>query len=364
MARLNWLAQSILIAAATFLIAQSPSPQQSPNGTNNYYYSGNWYYGRPSPAETKGGKKTDLGNNRSDHDKRASQNAAVSANRLNATKSDQTQTARESDIAAPIAPPINVHVHIDNHDAVIAWATWVLAFVGVVQLFLLYYTYQANKRNAEASKEYASLAALSLKSNRPILLAKEAVLRFDTVELCDDCYSIGLIDVTLINYGAGPALVLNVTATCSLLELTVDQSSLDHKDHDLRICRRIEFKQGLIVNNAPFKITMNGDIEIERSRFDAFVIKEYKTLSAEERAVFRLCEETIDSFMESRPSEVTEGLVVYGNLTYTDVFGKDNYSTDFCLNLFLTEIGRDEADGLVRVASESSLGPKHHNNHT
>lgn len=160
----------LLVAAVLLLTAPSPSPKPSPGGTNNYYYSGNWYYGMPSgspsrssdqqpiPAEAKGGKTSNLDNNRPNQDKAPSESATASAKSLSATKPDQTQAARESNPAAPVTPRINVHVHVDSHDTVVAWATVALAAVGLLQVFLLIYTYKASKQNADAARDNATAA--------------------------------------------------------------------------------------------------------------------------------------------------------------------------------------------------------------
>jgi hypothetical protein len=102
----------ILLASALLLSAQSPNPQPSSR----------------RPAETKGGEISNLENNPAHHDKAQAESAAASANSLNATKPDQTQTAHDSKPTAPVAPIVNVH--IDNHDTVIAWATGVFGPCG------------------------------------------------------------------------------------------------------------------------------------------------------------------------------------------------------------------------------------------
>jgi hypothetical protein len=114
------------------------------------------------PADIQVDEIFNLGNHSSDHKEVRSEGVTTSANSPNPVESDRTQAAHESNPTRPAHLPVNVQVYVESHDTIIACAIWVLAFVGLIQLFLFGYTYQANERNAEATETSARIANAAL----------------------------------------------------------------------------------------------------------------------------------------------------------------------------------------------------------
>lgn len=160
------------------------------------------------PADIRVGEISNLGNHSSDHKEVRSEGATTSANSPNPVESDRTQAAHESNPTTPVHLPVTVQVYVESHDTIIACAIWVLAFVGLIQLFLFGYTYQANERNAEATETSARIANAALvAAARPRIIVRRV-----SVSRLEANYPVA-IQFIVANVGGSPAYIFDSNST-------------------------------------------------------------------------------------------------------------------------------------------------------
>jgi hypothetical protein len=166
----------ILVASALLLCALSPSPQPSPAPT-------------PRPTGTQSGEISALSNHETTTNQQTASPSAVVTEQGNAAR----YIHKETKYAGQPTPPIPPAIIINNRDLVVEVATGVLAFVGLLQVILLAYTYGTNKRNAQAASANAIAAEKQVKALQEALV--EARRTAEAAKKSADVAERALVDI-------------------------------------------------------------------------------------------------------------------------------------------------------------------------
>lgn len=232
-------------------------------------------------------------------------------------------------------------------NALLVFFTAVLAAVGVVQCFLIYYAYKAAQLSAEAAKQSAKVAELALKTGRPYLLPV-TILFGETSEVFDSGIqwpskpqqveiSVPAPTITFKNHGQTPAVIKSLVASfepANCFGWDVKQ----HGPHD-----RLEGEGLFNEINALSSFVANGEV---------FSLVVHTKLTKGW---------TITKEQFEKMFSMESALVAYGRAEYEDTFGNSTrYSTDFCwLVQFELEVTNPGTIKLVWVG-----GPDDHNRYT
>jgi hypothetical protein len=202
-------------------------------------------------------------------------------------------------------------------NALLVFFTAVLAGVGVIQCFLLYYTYRVTNLSAEAAKQSANVAGLALKTGRPYLLPIRIYFG-DTAEVFeseikwppeDQSVEISLpaLTITFKNHGQTPAVIRSLVASFEPSDC-FDYNVHRHESHE-----RLKGEGLFNETNSQNSFIPNGQ---------TLTVVVYTKLTKGWTI-------TQEQFEKMRSLEWT--LVAYGRAEYEDIFtNPSRYTTDFC----------------------------------
>jgi hypothetical protein len=232
-------------------------------------------------------------------------------------------------------------------NALLIFFTAVLAGVGVIQCFLLYYTYRVTNLSAEAAKQSANVAELALKTGRPYLLPIKICFG-DAAEVFEpeikwppEGQSVEIFlpapTITFKNHGQTAAVVRSLVASFEPSDC-FDYNVRQHEPHE-----RLKGEGLFNEINSRNSFISNGET------LTAVV---YTKLT-------RGWTVTHEQFEKMRSLEWA--LVAYGRAEYEDTFSNPSrYTTDFCWVVqFEFEATTSDTIKLLWVP-----GPDDHNRYT